>query len=233
MFVCHGGGAMQRKKFAVLRAFGVLFAFAFVCLVGARQLGAQTVNGSIVGTIKDSQGAAMANATVAAKSQETGAERTTMTDASGGYNIVGLPSGAYDVSVTATGFDSEIQKGSHAHRRGYPTCGFQPESWDRYPSRVEVTGEAPQINTSNATVGGLIDDNSIRQLPLNGRDWLQLALTQSQVVYLTPASGSGGTGAGVKMFISGGRSHAERLPRVDGLVVNDYREQQSRKRPRH
>jgi hypothetical protein len=210
---------MKRSR-SVRNFIWVAIATVSLLLVCVKQSNAQTVNGSIVGTVKDSQGAAMANATVAAKSQETGAERTTMTDASGGYNIVSIPAGAYDVAVTAQGFESQIQKSVTLTVGSTQRVDFTLKVGS-VSQQVEVTGEAPQINTSNATVGGLIDDSSIRQLPLNGRDWLQLALTQSNVVFLTPAAGSGGTGAGVKMFIAGGRS-TQNVFRVDGFVVNDY-----------
>ena len=81
---------------------------AFVSVVSgcvhAPQSSAQTVARSIVGTARDQQGAVIPNASVSAKNQETGAERTVASDASGGFNIVSIPAGSYDVTASAPGF---------------------------------------------------------------------------------------------------------------------------------
>ncbi len=198
----------------------VVMATVLLLLVSLPSSHAQTVTGSIVGTVKDAQGASMANASVTAKSLETGAERSTMTDAAGGYNIVSVPAGAYDVTVTAQGFQTEIQKGLTMTVGAVVRADLSLKVGS-VSQQVEVTGEAPQINTSNATISGLVDDSSIRELPLNARDWLQLALTQSNVVNMGGAAGGGATGAGVKIFVAGARS-TENVYRIDGFVVNDY-----------
>src|ERR1019366_1548331 len=218
--VSHGGGIMKRWNHSVQNFIGLIIAIVLL-LVNAPQSGAQTVTGSIVGTVKDSQGAVIANASVTAKSEETGAERTTTTDGSGGYNIVSIPAGAYEVTATAQGFQKEIQKGLTLTVGSTQRVDFSLKVGS-VSQQVEVTGEAPQVNTTNATIAGLVDDNSIRELPLNGRDWLQLALMQGGVVYLQPSGTSAaGSGVGVKMFISGGRS-TQNVFRVDGFIVNDY-----------
>ena len=211
---------MKRWNHSVQNFIGLIIAIVLL-LVNAPQSGAQTVTGSIVGTVKDSQGAVIANASVTAKSEETGAERTTTTDGSGGYNIVSIPAGAYEVTATAQGFQKEIQKGLTLTVGSTQRVDFSLKVGS-VSQQVEVTGEAPQVNTTNATIAGLVDDNSIRELPLNGRDWLQLALMQGGVVYLQPSGTSAaGSGVGVKMFISGGRS-TQNVFRVDGFIVNDY-----------
>jgi hypothetical protein len=89
----------------------VVFVMLAVLLANAPQLTAQTVAETILGTVKDAQGAAGANASVTARSEEAAAERTAMTDSSGGFTIVSVPAGAYDVTVTAQSFQTEIQKG--------------------------------------------------------------------------------------------------------------------------
>jgi hypothetical protein len=90
--------------------------------------------------------------------------------------------------------------------------------------KVVVTSEAPQVDTTTSTLSGLVSDTSIRQLPLNGRDWLQLTALQAGVlVGLTknPDPGENVThGGGVFLTVSGGRPTSN-VFMVDGLVIND------------
>ena len=91
--------------------------------------------------------------------------------------------------------------------------------------KVEVTGESAQVDTSSSIGGGFVNSAVIRELPLNGRDWLQLAFLQPGVSF---ASGQDQTGArrgprgnGLAISIAGGRP-TDNAFRIDGLVVNDY-----------
>ena len=91
--------------------------------------------------------------------------------------------------------------------------------------KVEVTAEAPQVDTSSSTLGGFVNSATIRELPLNGRDWLQLALLQPGVNF---NAGQNQTdisraqrGNGLAISISGGRP-TDNAFRIDGIIVNDY-----------
>jgi hypothetical protein len=91
--------------------------------------------------------------------------------------------------------------------------------------KVEVTGEAPQVDTSSSTLGGFVNSVTIRELPLNGRDWLQLTLLQPGAVLTASQKQDDGSrpqrGNGLEISISGGRP-TDNAFRIDGLVVNDY-----------
>src|SRR5438132_6527240 len=201
----------------------VLVAAVFVFINGPRAI-AQTVAGRILGTIRDSQGAVVPNASVSAKNLETGAERTTLSDASGGFNITSVPAGSYEVTVSAPGFQKEVRSGvtltvGAALRVDFTlNVGVVQE-------QVVVTGEAPQVDTTTSTMSGLVAENTIRELPLNGRDWLQLGALQSGVLIglsKNPDLGENVThGGGMFMSISGGRPTAY-VFLVDGLVINDH-----------
>src|SRR5215831_9546183 len=83
-----------------------------VCLAAhVRKSAAQNITGTILGTVRDPQGAVVPNASVIAKNVETGAERTALTDASGGFSIASVPAGSYEVTVTASGFQTEVRSG--------------------------------------------------------------------------------------------------------------------------
>ena len=201
----------------------VLVAAIFV-FINAPRVVAQTVAGRILGTIRDSQGAVVPNASVSAKNLETGAERTTLSDASGIFNITSVPAGSYELTVSAPGFQKEVRSGvtltvGAALRVDFTlNVGVVQE-------QVVVTGEAPQVDTTTSTMSGLVAENTIRELPLNGRDWLQLGALQSGVLIglsKNPDLGENVThGGGMFMSISGGRPTSN-VFMVDGLVINDH-----------
>src|SRR5882672_1123602 len=199
---------------------GILFLTFVIVFTSAQQLVGQTVNGSIIGTVRDQAGAVIPNASVSTKSQETGAERSSVTDGTGVFNILSLPAGSYEVTVSAPGFQA-------VRRNVTLTVGASLRvdlslNVGAITDTVNVTAQSAQVDTTSSTISGLVSDSVIRDLPLNGRDWLQLAVLQAGVltVVTTNQSSSPGTGLGMKMSISGGRP-TQNVFRVDGLVVND------------
>jgi hypothetical protein len=205
--------------------FLVAVLVAAVCvLINAPQAIAQTVAGRILGTIRDSQGAVVPNASVSAKNLETGAERTTLSDASGGFNITSVPAGSYEVTVSAPGFQKELRSGVTLTVGAALRVDFTL-SVGVVQEQIVVTGEAPQVDTTTSTMSGLVAESTIRELPLNGRDWLQLGALQSGVLIglsKNPDLGENVThGGGMFMSISGGRPTSN-VFMVDGLVINDH-----------
>src|ERR1700741_4173251 len=88
----------------------VVLAANFWCMNPA-SLHAQTVSGTILGTIQDQQGGVIPNAEVSARNLETGQVRKTNADASGNYRVSSVPAGSYEVSATAAGFKTEVRTG--------------------------------------------------------------------------------------------------------------------------
>jgi hypothetical protein len=182
---------------------------------------AQTVDGTIVGTIRDQQGAVLPNVAVSAKNLETGTERTVKSDESGAFTVPSIPAGIYDVTASTVGFQTAVEKGVTLTVGGVARVDLALKV-GAVTDKVEVVAEASQVETTSAAISGLVSDSVIRELPLNGRDWLQLAVLQTGVltVVSTVQSSSPATGLGMKMSISGGRP-TQNVFRVDGLVVND------------
>src|SRR6266568_5264923 len=185
---------------------------------------AQTVTGRIVGTIHDSQGAVVPGVSVSAKNLETGAERTTLSDESGGFIIANIPAGSYEVTASLAGFQKEVRSGVTLTVGAALRVDFNLKVGG-LQEQIVVEGEAPQVDTTTSTMSGLVAETTIRELPLNGRDWLQLGALQSGVLIglsKNPDFGENVThGGGMFMSISGGRPTSN-VFMVDGLVINDH-----------
>lgn len=144
----------------------------------ASQINAQDPFGSVEGTVKDPQGAIVQNATVTVKNKATNATRTAITNDDGHYRVVQLQPGNYEVTATAANFKRsvietiQVQVGQSAAADFSLTVGGASES-----VTVNNTAEA-QIERSDNTVSGVINTRQIESLPLNGRNFLDLAQLQ-------------------------------------------------------
>ena len=141
---------------------------------------AQTVSGTILGQIQDQQGAAIGKTEITARSLDTGAIRKTTADDSGEYRITSVPAGSYEVSASIAGFKTEVRSGISVTVGADVAVNFSL-TVGAISEKVEVTAEAPQVDASSSTLGGFVNSTTIRELPLNGRDWLQLSLLQPGV----------------------------------------------------
>ncbi|HYL34273.1 MAG TPA: TonB-dependent receptor [Bryobacteraceae bacterium] len=212
------------KRFSVRRIFG---AAAWLLLALTPAVRGQVVNGTIFGAVRDPSGGVIAGANITATSVETGAVRTAITDATGAYQVLSLPAGNYDVEAAVSGFKTSVRKGISV------TVGASvPVNFDlavgEVQQKVEVEATTPQLDTTNAAMGGLVGENAVRELPLNGRDWLQLATLQAGVTGAIGQQSSASfsnsraaRGNGESLSISGSRPTGN-VFLVDGLVVNDY-----------
>src|SRR5689334_4768910 len=218
-----GEGAAKKEELNLMKVRLLVAALvAAICVfMDVPQSFTQAVDGRIVGTIHDSQGAVIPGVMVTTKSLETGAERTGLSDESGGFIITNIPAGSYEVSASLAGFQKEVRSGVTLTVGAALRVDFTLKV-GAVQEQVQVTGEAPQVDTTTSTMAGLVAETVIRELPLNGRDWLQLAVLQSGVTsVLGPLpTGPATKGLGAKMSISGGRPN-QNVYRVDGLVVND------------
>src|SRR6266446_3115324 len=143
-------------------------------------LDAQTVSGTILGQVQDQQGAAIGKAEITARSLDTGAIRKTVADDTGTYRITSVPAGSYEVSASIAGFKTEVRSGISVTVGADVAVNFSL-TVGAVTEKVEVTAEAAQVDASSSTLGGFVNSTTIRELPLNGRDWLQLALLQPGV----------------------------------------------------
>ena len=140
---------------------------------------AQTFRGTILGTVTDTSGAAILNAKVTARNVDTGVERTTETNGDGSYLIPELPIGNYKVTIAQSGFQSAVTNGvvvDVASERRIDAV-LKPGQMNQ---QVVVEGETlPQVDTTTNTLGGVLTQDNVKDLPVNGRDYTKL-------IYLTP-----------------------------------------------
>lgn len=179
---------------------------------------AQVPTGTIQGTVTDPSKAVVPGATVSVKSKGTGAERKVTTDEAGKYQVPTLPPGEYEVMVTAGGFKTGIstltlQVGENISTDFELEVGQATET-------VTVTSEAPAINTSDFKIDGVVNRKQIDNLPLNGRNFLQLAMLEPGVT--VEAVDNPGTSPNNFFRVSvAGASQAMTRISVDGATIND------------
>ena len=137
---------------------------------------AQQTTGNISGRALDPQGGAMPGVSVTAKSPQTGFTRAAVTDAEGVYRLSALPVGSYDLTVELQGFSTMERKGIVVNVGQTLELDFDLKVAQLSES-VTVTGETPLLETSSSSVGGVVDVQNIESLPLNGRQFANLALT--------------------------------------------------------
>jgi hypothetical protein len=193
-------------------------------LFSATPLRAQVAGATLSGTITDAQGGAVVAAKVSARNGATGVSTETTTNSSGAFSIVNLLPANYDVSVSAMGFRTAVSKvtlivGGQQALNVVLTVGDVAQT-------VEVTGAAPVIETTNATLSGEVESAQIVELPLNGRDWASLATLEPGVASVRPheavdAPGGETRGLGMQMTVDGNRPQ-QNVYRLNGVIVNDY-----------
>src|SRR5580692_11797601 len=169
------------KLRGLLRVVGVL-----ACLSGPVTW-AQVSMGAISGTVKDSSGALLPGAKILILNEQTGISRTIETDSEGRYSAPALSLGNYRVTGSHQGFETEVRDGIQLTVGSEETVDLNL-SPGATTETIEVTGEAPLVETTTASLGALVDDRTIRALPLNGRSYDQLALLQPGVALSDPGT---------------------------------------------
>jgi hypothetical protein len=198
--------------------------FLFVLL--PRYAHAQVSGATLTGTVSDATGAVIPGVEVLIKNQDTGVVRSVAVDSAGFYSAPNLLPGKYEVTVSAPGFSTAVQNGVTLTVGAQQLLNFKMQI-GKINQKVEVTDEAPPVDLATSTVAGFVGHEAIAQLPLNGRDWTQLATLQPGVDSVGSIQANTGSpdrarrGYGVQMTISGSRP-TQNTYRIDGISVNDY-----------
>src|SRR5712691_7336678 len=187
---------------------------------------AQAVGAALSGLITDEHGGAVPGATVSIKNVGTGVVREVSSNGDGFYSAPNLLPGTYEVRVTAPGFQTLVQKEINL------TVGAQQAlnlslKVGQLNQTVEVSAALPSVQTTTSTISATVDSTTVRELPLNGRDWTSLATLEPGVTSIPNQAGTGfsankgNRGFGNQLSDAGHRAN-ENSYRVNGISINDY-----------
>ena len=197
----------------------IYFRLLFVCLAGLGVAYAQTVGASLQGTVTDPSGAVVPGAQVEIRSVDTGATRSLATDDGGRWREPVLLPGDYELRITAAGFQTTIRKGIHLSIGQDAVVDLHLEIGTT-GSEINVFGDAERVNLVSGAVSGLVDEKQMRDLPLNGRSFQQLALLQPGVNAVTAGGNDPVGGRTPKISMNGTRPEQSSFL-LDGTDIND------------
>ena len=174
------------------------------CVGLAAGVHAQTATGQITGTVTDSSGAVMPGVKVVVTSQQTGLTRETTTSDVGNYVVPLLPVGNYLVTAEREGFKLAVQSDIQLNVDQVQRIDLKLEAGN-VSERVEVRANASTIDTETSTVGQLVSERQVTQLPLNGRNFLQLLFLGAGAVETDGEQAAMRQGVGNAISIMGSR----------------------------
>ncbi|HBZ69055.1 MAG TPA: TonB-dependent receptor, partial [Deltaproteobacteria bacterium] len=180
-----------------MRLFAVILLVA-VGEIGISHLAAQGTTAAILGTVTDASGAAIAGATVRVNNTGTGQVQSAITDTAGRFNAPNLSVGEYEVRASREGFSSVLRSGITLTVGSQNVVNFVLAVGTAQQT-ITVQGDVTQVETTNSTVGALIDQVQMRELPLNGRDVESLIQLSPGVQNYYAGSAAIGTGTGANM----------------------------------
>lgn len=210
----------MRKRF-----FAVFLAFLWGTL-SLSLLWAQSFTATLRGTVRDQSGAVIPGATITVRNVSKGWTRTTVTNESGDYVVTQLPADSYAVTAQATGFKTEVREGIVLQVGQEARLDFTLVVGE-LEERVVVTAGAPLVQSENAMVGNVIDEQKVKELPLNGREFWQLAQLAPNVFNPPQGSTLGFRGG----FNVAGNPEVNNYFLLDGIDNNDETTMQPTHRP--
>lgn len=196
---------------------------ATLMILGSSVAFGQTL-GTFTGEVRDSSGAAVADAVITVRNTATNGLRTANTNSEGIYNIPALNPGVYDVKAEKPGFKSVTRTNVELQVQQTARVDFEMQV-GQVSETIEVSANAPLLTTENATVGTVVEQRRITDLPLNGRNFFSLVALSPNVTFgFNPpgqiAARQGGTRAGLTMSVAGARSTWSNYT-LDGITNTD------------
>ena len=212
------------------RAALVSSSFTLACVTAVVVLNcsaclAQVAGGTITGSVRDISGSAIVRAQVAVKNSEMAIFRSVYADNHGSYKAPNLVPGRYEISASKDGFETAVRAGVVVTVGSEEVIDFKLTPGE-VKTKIEVSGTPPAIQLASSTLEATENSTTVRELPLNGRDWTTLAQLQPGVtsVYQLPLGLSNqraNRGLGMQLSIGGTRPQGNNY-RLDGISINDY-----------
>src|ERR1041385_6050889 len=194
-----------------------------ICLLLASSAFSQTL-GEITGRLTDASGAAVPLARITAVNVDTNASRSVLSNDAGIYSLPSLQPGLYNIRVEKQGFKMLAQNNVRLEVQQNARLDFEL-TVGQVSESIEVNANATLVNSENATVGTVINNKVIQELPLNGRNYLDLAALAPNVSFGFPAAGQagsrqGGVRANESIAVAGQRASYNRFT-LDGIENTD------------
>jgi hypothetical protein len=204
-----------------IRPIAQTFALVFVIMISAAAAHAQSTGGKILGRVSDPSGAVVTNATITVTNQATGVQNTTQANKTGDFVFPELAVGTYTVEYEAQGFKKDVHRDVTLALNQALTLNATLQLGSTAET-VDVTSEAPLVDTTSTQLGAVVDSRAVVGLPLNTRDTYQLLQLQPGVMSNSGGSDSivyGSDKPGV-VSVNGGRGRANNF-NVNGGDAND------------
>ncbi len=200
------------------RWFPALLFVTFALLTSGAS--AQITTATMSGTVKDETGAIMPGVSVTVRNMETGRSRALVSDGTGLFNVPGLQPGSYEVKAELQGFSTEVQSGIRL-AVGQEAAVHLVLRVGRAEESVTVTASSVVVDTRTSSLSALVSEQTIEELPLNGRNFVQLALLQPGITSFKERNSQLNNGRGEQLNINGagGRSNSYLL---DGANMRGY-----------
>jgi Carboxypeptidase regulatory-like domain len=184
----------QRMSHYIRLAF--CFAMIGLCLLSGSALSAQTTTGSVIGVVTDATSASVASATVTLTNTDTSEKKTAQTDSNGAYQFLNLLPGNYRVEVEKSGFKRFVRNGLQVTVQGAVRVDVSLPVGDVSQS-IDISTDSPLIDTQSASVSAVVEGRTVDELPLNGRNTMNLLSTVAGVIPQGSSQGAtGGNQAG-------------------------------------
>jgi hypothetical protein len=184
---------------------------------------AQVAGATLSGTVTDASDAPVADAKISIANTATGVVRDVTTDSAGFYSAPNLLPGVYEITAAAPGFSTYRQKDltlTVGASRGV-NISLQV---GQVSEHIDVVGTTPDVQLTSSTISAEVNATTVRELPLNGRDWTQLATLQPGVTSVRVEAGytdRGNRGFGFLLSVTGHQPF-ENNYRINGISINDY-----------
>ena len=202
----------------------ILFAVAVIGLCTAPRLNAQVTGGTILGTVTDATGAAVPKVEISIANTATGLVTSATTSPEGFYSVPNLLPGPYMVTAKSEGFSTAVVNGINLTVGAQQSVNIAMKVGET-SQQVEVTTTAVTVELASSTLSDVVSGTEVRELPLNGRSWTDLAQLQPGVNAIhtqaaTNTSDRASRGWGTALTISGARPTSNNY-RLNGISLND------------
>jgi hypothetical protein len=203
-----------------------LLALVFFLVLSVAAYG-QVTGATLSGTVRDQSGGVLPAASISIRNVATGVTRAVKADTAGFYSAPNLLPGNYEITAAAPGFASEVQNGVTLTVGAEQVLNFALQI-GQVTQTVQVTAEAPTVQLASSAISAVVSATTVRELPLNGRSWTDLAALQPGVsgvnaIQTDFAAGGdrGNRGFGNQISVAGDRPEQNNY-RLDGVSIVDF-----------